>query len=94
VIPCRAVGVVKVEQNKKKGRGRERNDRVLAVPLKARRSNALHSVRNLTARSRKELEEFFRAITALENKDIRILGWDGPDAAVRTIRQALIGPNS
>jgi inorganic pyrophosphatase len=90
VIPCRAVGVVKVDQNRKKGRGRERNDRVLAVPLKAPRSDQLRNVRNLTSRSRKELEEFFRAITALEKKDIRFLGWDGPDAALRTIRKAIV----
>ena len=32
VIPCRIAGVLEVEQNRKGGGGRERNDRVIAVP--------------------------------------------------------------
>ena len=32
VVPCRALGLVKVEQDRKDAPGRERNDRVIAVP--------------------------------------------------------------
>jgi inorganic pyrophosphatase len=82
VIPCRALGVVRVEQNHADSAGRIRNDRVLAVPVAARREAAL------PARVRQELEQFFIAATALEGKDPRILGWDDGDAAVELIRSS------
>jgi inorganic pyrophosphatase len=80
VIPCRALAVVRVEQNRADGSGRIRNDRVLAVPVAARREIAL------TARVRQEIEQFFVAVTTLENKAPRILGWDDGDAALALIR--------
>jgi inorganic pyrophosphatase len=80
VIPCRALAIVRVEQNRVDGSGRIRNDRVLAVPVAARREVAL------TARVRQEIEQFFVAVTALEGKEPRILGWDDGDAALELIR--------
>lgn len=90
VIPCRAVGLVKVDQKRKQGRGRERNDRILAIPVEAARDRHLRTVRDVPARLRRELEQFFFNVTALEHKDIRILGWAGPDAAIRTIIGAAV----
>src|SRR3982751_3956509 len=37
VIPCHPIGVVRLEQNRKRGGGRERNDRINAVASSARR---------------------------------------------------------
>ena len=88
VFPCRAVGVVKVDQRRRTGRGRERNDRVLALPMESPRFDHLKSVRDIPVRLRRELENFFIAVTALENKDARVLGWEGPAAALRLIRKA------
>ena len=82
VIECRAVALVKVDQKRKKGRGRERNDRILAIPVEAPRFAHLRTVRDVPARLRRELEQFFFNVTALEDKDIRILGWAGPDATL------------
>ena len=88
VIECRAVGLVKVDQKRKKGRGRERNDRILAIPVAAPRFEHLRTLRDVPARLRSELQQFFFNVTALEDKDIRILGWVGPDAALHAIRAA------
>jgi inorganic pyrophosphatase len=82
VIPCRALAVLRVEQNRADRRGRIRNDRVLAVPVAARREVAL------AARVRQELEQFFIAVTALEGKELCILGWDDGDAALELIRSS------
>jgi inorganic pyrophosphatase len=82
VIPCRALAVVRVEQNRADGPGRIRNDRVLAVPIPARREAALD------ARVRQEIEQFFIAATVLEGKDPRILGWDDGGAALELIRSS------
>jgi inorganic pyrophosphatase len=80
VIPCHALAVVRVEQNRGDGAGRIRNDRILAMPVAARREASL------TARVRQEIEQFFVAVTALEGKEPRILGWDDGDAALGLIR--------
>lgn len=90
VLPCRALGVIRVSQRKASGRGRERNDRIVAIPLKAPRANHLRTSADLPSRVQKEIEQFFFHVTALENKDIDILGWSGPEAAIRLIRRALV----
>jgi inorganic pyrophosphatase len=82
---------VKVDQRKKQGRGRERNDRIVAVPLKAPRMDHVRTSRDLPARVRRELEEFFVQVTAFENKDVRILGWGGPSSAIRLIKASAVG---
>jgi inorganic pyrophosphatase len=92
VIPCRALGLVKVDQRKAGGRRRERNDRVVAIPMNAPRFDHLRTVRDQPIRIRRELEEFFVHVTALEGKDVRILGWGGPDAVIRLIRRSARRP--
>src|SRR5947199_8980706 len=37
VIECRALGVIRLKQNRKRTAGRERNDRLIAVPIKMQR---------------------------------------------------------
>jgi inorganic pyrophosphatase len=83
VLPCRALGVLQVDQKKKKGKGRERNDRLLMVPVSAVRAEHLRSYQDLSQRERKELEHFFLTAVAFEKKDARILGWKGPQVAER-----------
>ncbi len=82
VIPCRALAVVRVEQNRADSPGRIRNDRVLAAPVAARREVAP------AARVRGEIEQFFIAATVLEGKEPRILGWDDGEAALELIRSS------
>jgi inorganic pyrophosphatase len=89
VIPCRALGLVKVEQSATEGSsGRRRNDRILAIPIEERRQQDLRSVRDLSDRIRQELELFFVTAAALEGKDPKILGWDGPEAALSLLRSS------
>ena len=90
VIPCRALGIVKVDQRKLGTTSRERNDRVVAMPLKAPRFDDVRTPRDLSARIKRELEQFFVEVTALEGKDVRILGWAGPEAAIRLIKRSLV----
>lgn len=87
VLPCRALGVLEVDQRKKKGRGRERNDRLLMVPVSAVRADHLRSHQELSRREREELEHFFLTAVAFEKKDARILGWKGPAAAQKLLEE-------
>lgn len=87
VVPSRALAVVQVEQNRANGNGRSRNDRILAMPIEARREASL-TMEAVPERVRRELEQFFLAATALEGKDVKILGWAGSDAALDLLRRA------
>lgn len=85
VIACEPIGVLQVEQNKKSGSGRERNDRLLVVPVKAPRFDGLRDARELPDRAREEIEAFFRTAVLFEDKDLTLLGWGGPDEAERLV---------
>lgn len=89
VVACRALGVVQVEQNKVNGEGRQRNDRVIALPVKEPRLKTLTTVFDLSSRQRDELSQFFVTITAFEGKDAKIVGWEGPGAAQALIEGAV-----
>jgi inorganic pyrophosphatase len=85
VIPCRSIGLVKVTQKKKEGGGRERNDRVIAVPRREHRFGSGHKI---TERVKEELEQFFVSAVLMEDKKIRVEGWEGPHEAEAAIRKA------
>ena len=71
------------------GRGRERNDRIIAVPLEAPRMTHVRTARDLPARVRRELELFIVQVTTLEDKDVRVIGWAGPRTALQLIRRSV-----
>jgi len=86
VLTCRAIGVLRVEQNSKEKKGRERNDRIAAMTVAAARWESIRSVRDLSTRMREEVEQFFLASVAFEKKDAKILGWAGPREALALVR--------
>lgn len=49
---------------------KERNDRVFAVPDRSPLDTDLREIRHLPARACEELEQFFRATNALEDKKL------------------------
>ena len=86
VLPCRPIGVLYVEQTSRTSRRRERNDRVIAVPVRAPRCDAIRDVADLDDRTRRELEQFFLAAVTFEQREPTILGWGRPDDALTLIR--------
>jgi inorganic pyrophosphatase len=86
LVCVRPIGVLRVEQNAEKA-GRERNDRLIAIPENAPRSE-ISSADDLPARTRREIERFFLDVTFFEDKDTKLLGWDGPHAALRAVKDA------
>jgi inorganic pyrophosphatase len=91
VVPCRAIGVLQVEQNRTKDTpaDRIRNDRVLALPIEARREHGITDVSGLPARLRREVEVFTIAATTLEGKDARVLGWADAATALALVRECM-----
>jgi inorganic pyrophosphatase len=88
VVRCRAIAVLRVEQNRTNHQRspRIRNDRIMAIPVDARRERDVQGVETLPARVREELEQFTLAAIALEGKDLKLLGWDDAKAALELVR--------
>lgn len=87
MLACRLVGVLEVEQNSELRRGtRHRNDRLIAVPVKAPRCERIRDVTDLDPRLRDELESFFLSTTTFEAKALKILGWSGASAAMALVK--------
>jgi inorganic pyrophosphatase len=87
VLTCKIIGVLQVEQ-RSKGKKPKRNDRLFAVPKASHAEKDLSDVRDLTGAMREELEKFFIATDELEDKQLKILRWKGPKAALKAIKQA------
>ena len=92
VLPCRALAVMQVEQNRTNHdpSTRIRNDRIVAVPEAARRERTAARLPAIAPRVREELEHFAVAATALEGKDVRILGWGDETAALHLIEASSV----
>lgn len=81
VIACKPLGVVRLSQKSKTG-GRERNDRIIAVPRNAPRFD---DACGLSPRVQKELQQFFVAAVFLAGKEVLVEGWDGAEQAEEVI---------
>jgi len=86
VLECRAIGVLRVEQTDEASSKRERNDRVIALPIKAPRWSKVRTMSDLGDRVRIELEHFFRVAVAFEDKQLTVLGWGESDEALKLVR--------
>ena len=93
VVPCRALGLLRVEQNATNNdpSKRIRNDRILALPIDARRQCEWTSFHDLASRTRQEYELFTTAAAALEGKDVVVLGWGEPADAIALLRASVQG---
>jgi inorganic pyrophosphatase len=94
VVICRPLGVLRIEQNASNfDRSRRvRNDRILALPVEARREAAWRTCADLPERVRDECVQFAVGAAMLDGKDLTVLGWGDPDDAVALIRAgSLVG---
>jgi inorganic pyrophosphatase len=85
LLRCKPIGVLEVLQTTKSKK--ERNDRIFAVPDRSPFEGDLQDIRRLPARAIEELEKFFEATNALEDKKLEFLGWRGPSLAIKTIKR-------
>lgn len=85
VLQCKPIGILEVMQTSK-GK-KERNDRVFAVADRSPFEGRLQDIRKMPKRAVEELEKFFVATNALEDKKLDFLGWYGPLRAMRSIKK-------
>jgi inorganic pyrophosphatase len=88
VVPSHPIGVLRVEQTSRTTQQRERNDRVIVVPISAA-AIGLRSALEWTDRLREELEHFFTAAVAFEKKDPVLLGWGDAAESIAVINASL-----
>jgi len=86
VIVSRVIGVLQIEQKRKNKT--ERNDRILAVPRRSHSERSIRDIGDLTKPFQEELEKFFAATDELEDKTLTMIGWKGPQAALKAIKVA------
>jgi inorganic pyrophosphatase len=91
IVASRLIGILRVAQKSQTTGGRERNDRVFVLPVKAPRFDQVRSVLDLPERVRLELEQFFLHVVAFEGKEVELLGFAGADEAERVLRAAIVG---
>lgn len=87
VLKCKIIGVLEVLQSEKGKKG-IRNDRLIAVPRDSHREKSERDARDLSKQVRSEIEKFFVATDELEEKELKFLGWKGPNAGDKLIRGA------
>ena len=87
VVPGRAIGALRVEQQRDGGPPR-RNDRIVVIPIHDHRNGTLTDASQLPARVLDELEAFFRASLVLTGKRIKLLGWADAREAREIVEQA------
>lgn len=95
LLACRPVGVLQVTQKSKEHPDRrERNDRLLVVPITSPRCNEQRSLADVPERVRRELEHFFMAAVALQDKELRLEGWADAAEAEALVDQTTLGASA
>ena len=84
VLSCRPIGVIEGEQKSKKGK--ERNDRIIAVEKDAHSFAGVKTIDDMGNKFEKELEEFFVNYHKLTGKEYRVLAMKGPDQARKLVK--------
>ena len=88
LVQARLIGVIGAQQTETNGKT-QRNDRLLAVPLKARRFKTLQSAKELDKRMIKEVERFFQTYNEEGGKKFKLLGIHGPNRAEAIARSGM-----
>jgi inorganic pyrophosphatase len=88
VLPCKFLGVVEVSQRGEEG-GRQRNDRIIAMPVWHDRLGEFERATQLPLRLRKEIEQFFLDTTFFTGKKPKIIGWKSPHKAHMLVKKGI-----
>jgi inorganic pyrophosphatase len=81
IMKARPVGLLRMLD------GEKRDDKILAVPSGDPRYTEYHDLKDLPEHILKEIAYLFDTYKVLEGKTVRILGWEGAQAAKSVITQ-------
>jgi len=80
IVPSRLVGVIEAEQTERDGKA-ERNDRLVAVPVKCRVYSDCTNLKDLNGHRVDEIEAFFVSYNRIHGKKFKVLDTGGPRKA-------------
>ena len=86
LIPSRLIGVIEAEQTEKDKKP-ERNDRIVAVPVKSRVYSDCNSLKDLNKNRIREIEEFFVSYNRIHGKKFKVISVHGPTKAESLARE-------
>ena len=67
------------------------NPRVILMPIGHDRMGELEKANDLPARLKAEIEQFFLSATLFTDKQAKVTGWRGPNAAHKLVSASLTG---
>jgi inorganic pyrophosphatase len=82
IIDVKPVGLFKMKDQNK------RDDKILAVPISDPHWNHIENLDEVPPHLLREVGHFFSIYKELEEKKTEVEGWEGFDAAIRTIKEA------
>lgn len=88
VVSSRLLGVIVAEQTEKDGKP-ERNDRIVAIPIKCRAFSDCQSLKDLNENRLREITEFFVSYNRIEGKKFKVLDCHGPKKAEEAAREGM-----
>lgn len=90
LLKCRVIGIIEGEQ--KGTKGKERNDRVVAVEQDNHSFADIRDIEDLGKQFLEELEVFFVNYHQLSGTQYKVLGSKGPNGALKAISDAIVSP--
>jgi inorganic pyrophosphatase len=88
MVPSRLIGVIEAQQTEEDGTS-ERNDRLVAIPCKARNFERTRSVKDLDPHLMDEIQQFFVSYNRVREKRFKVLGLHGPAKAEALAREGI-----
>jgi inorganic pyrophosphatase len=85
----KVVGIVKCEQTQKGSK--ERNDRIIALPLDAKSLEPMQPDITFDSELKQAIAEFFIKYNELQDKKLRVIAIEGPRSAIAAIESAMVG---
>lgn len=89
VVPSRLIGVIEAEQSEPGGGKPERNDRLVAVPVKCRTYSDCRSLKDVNEHRRDEIAQFFVSYNRVRGKRFEVLDVHGPKRAEELARAGM-----
>ncbi len=88
LVPSRLIGVIEARQTERDGT-QERNDRLVALPVKCRRDSDCKTLKDLSDRHVEEIEQFFVSYNRVNGKKFEVLNVHGPKRAEELARAGM-----
>jgi len=93
VLPCRLLGMIEIEQRDDGGK-KQTNNRLITTPAWHEPLKELKDARDLPKGVRQEFEQFFVAVTAFTDKEVRVRGWAGRAKALHFLKKRMTSKDS